>query len=78
MRVHVIIDQAGHLVASGLAPLEAAGPKVQLRPGPGQTRHELELPREFEGKSPLDLHKKLAVTGLKQYIVASHTGLARK
>ena len=49
---------------------EGAGPKVQLRAGPGQTRHELELPSEFEGKSPVDLHKTLSASDLKKYIVA--------
>lgn len=72
MRLHVIIDEKGNVVATGPMPREGAGLKVQLRPGPGQTRHEVELPSEFEGASPVDLHKRLATTELKRYIVASH------
>jgi hypothetical protein len=70
MRVHTIVDADGNLVAVGALAPEGSGPKVQLRAGPGQTRHELELPREFEGQSPVDLHKSLAARDLKQYIVA--------
>jgi len=70
MRVHVIVDADGNLVASGATPPEGSGPKVQLSAVPGQTRHELELPREFEGKSPVDLHKDLGARDLNQYIVA--------
>ena len=51
MRVHAIVDADGNLVASGAAPNGRAGPQAQLRAGPDQTRHELELPSEFEGKS---------------------------
>ena len=69
MRVHTIVDADGNLVAVGATPPEGDGPKVQLRAGPGQTRHELDLPGEFEGKSPVDLHKSLAASDLKQYIV---------
>ena len=68
MRVHAIVDADGNLVAVGAPALEGAGPKVQLRAGPGQTRHELELPSEFEAKSPVDLHKTLAGSDLKQYL----------
>jgi hypothetical protein len=68
MRVHAIVDADGRLVACGATAPEGPGPKVQLRAGPGQTRHELDLPSEFEGKSPLDLHASLAVGDLKQYI----------
>ncbi len=70
MRVHAIVDVDGNLVAVGAPAPEGAGPKVQLRAGPDQTRHELELPSEFEGQSPVDLHKSLASRRLKQYIVA--------
>jgi hypothetical protein len=69
MRVHAIVDADGKLVATGATPPEGAGPKVQLSAGPGQTRHELELPREFESKAPADLHKELAASDLNQYIV---------
>jgi len=55
---------------TGLSWHNGAGPKLQLRAGPGQTRHELELPSEFEGKSPVDLHKSLAASDPKKYIVA--------
>jgi hypothetical protein len=78
MRVHVIVDGKGNLVASGPTAREGPGPKVQLRAGPGQVRHELELPGEFESKSPVDLHKKLAASELKQYIVASQRGTDRR
>jgi|GEM_PF-5612193 len=70
MRVHAIVDADGNLVACGATAPEGTGPKVQLRAGPGQTRHELELPSEFEGKSPVDQHKSLAASDLKKYIVA--------
>lgn len=70
MRVHTIVDAEGNLVAVGATAPEGSGPKVQLRAGPGQTRHELELPSEFEEKSPVDLHKSLAAQDLEQYIVA--------
>ena len=70
MRVHAIVDAGGNLVACGATAPEGAGPKVQLRAGPGQTRHELELPGEFEGKSPVELHKELGARDLNQYIVA--------
>ena len=70
MKVHTIVDADGNLVAVGAPAPEGSGPKVQLRAGPGQTRHELELPGEFEGQSPVDLHKSLAASDLKQYIVA--------
>ncbi len=69
MRVHTIVDVDGNLVAVGAPAPEGAGPKVQLRAGAGQTRHELELPSEFDGQSPVDLHKSLAARDLKQYIV---------
>jgi len=69
MRVHTIVDANGSLVAVGAPASEGAGPKVQLCAGPGQTRHELELPSEFEGQSPVDLHNSLAARDLKQYIV---------
>lgn len=70
MRVHTIVDADGNIVAVGPMAPEGAGPKVQLRAGPGQTRHQLELPSEFEGMSPIDLHKSLAAArNLKQYIV---------
>ncbi len=70
MRVHTIVDADGNLVAVGAPAPEGSGPKVQLRAGPGQTRHELELTSEFEGQSPVDLHKSLAARDLKPYIVA--------
>lgn len=70
MRIHTIVDADGNLVAVGAIAPAGAGPKVQLRAGPGQTRHELELPVELEGQSPGDLHKSLAARDLKQYIVA--------
>ena len=70
MRLHTIVDADGNLVAVGAPAPEGSGPKVQLRAGPGQTRHELELPSEFEGQSPVDLHKSLAGRDLKQYVVA--------
>lgn len=70
MRIHAIVDTHGNLVACGNTSPEGAGPKVQLRAGPGQTRHELELPAEFEGRSPVELHKSLAASDLKQYIVS--------
>ena len=70
MRIHTIVDGSGNLVAVGTPAPAGAGPKVQLRAGPGQTRHELELPSEFEEMSPVDLHNSLAACDLKQYIVA--------
>lgn len=70
MRVHAIVDANGNLVASGAMPTGGAGPQAQFRAGPGQTRHELDLPSEFEGKSAGELHEKLAAGDLKQYIVA--------
>ena len=69
MRFHAIVDADGHLVATGPPPPEGDGPKAQLSPGPGQTRHELELPSDFEGKAPLDLHTTLESSDLSQYIV---------
>jgi hypothetical protein len=33
--------------------------------------HELDLPSEFEGKSAVKLHEKLAASDLKQYIVVA-------
>jgi hypothetical protein len=69
MRVHAVIDEKGNLVACGPVPPEGDGPKVQLRAGPGQTRRELELASEFEGKSPVDLHKSLAASDLTKYTV---------
>jgi hypothetical protein len=71
MRVHAVVGADGTLVAIGALPPEGDGAKVQLSAGPGQTRHELELPSEFESKSPVDLHKALETSDLKQYIVAS-------
>ncbi|HEY1445555.1 MAG TPA: hypothetical protein VGF51_11715 [Acidimicrobiales bacterium] len=70
MRIHAIVDAEGKLVAVGAPAPEGEGPKVQLRAGPGQTRHELDLPNEFEGQSPVDLHNSLAPRDLKQYVVA--------
>jgi hypothetical protein len=70
MRIHTIVDEDGNLVAVGAPAPEGSGPKVQLRAGPGQTRHELELPSEFQGQSPVDLHNSLAARDLKQYIAA--------
>ena len=71
MRVHAIVDAEGNLVASGATPTAGAGPQAQLRAGPGQTRHELELPSEFEGTSAVQRHEKLAAGDLTQYIVAA-------
>jgi hypothetical protein len=71
MRVHAIVDADDKLVASGAPPSGNDGPQAQLAAGPGQTRHELELPSEFEGKSPLDRHKQLEASDLKQYIVSA-------
>jgi hypothetical protein len=70
MKVHTIVDADGNLVAVGAPAPEGSGPKVQLRAGPGQTRDELDLPSEFEGQSPVDLHKSLAARDLTRYIVA--------
>jgi len=70
MRVHAIVDADGNLVACGATAPEGPGPKVQLRAGPGQTRHQLDLPSEFEAKSPVDLHKSLAASDLKKYLAA--------
>jgi hypothetical protein len=70
MRVHAIVDADGNLVATGAIPPEGSGSKVQLSAGPGQTRYELELPREFESKSPVDLHNELAASDLDRYVVA--------
>jgi hypothetical protein len=71
MRVHAIVDANGKLVASGAAPAGGEGPQAQLRAGPGQTRHELELPSEFEAKSAVERHEKLAAGDLKRYMVAA-------
>ncbi len=71
MRVHAIVDASGRLVASGAAPTGGEGPQAQLRAGPGQTWHELDLPSEFEGKSAIELHEKLTAGDLKQYIVTA-------
>lgn len=71
MRVHAIVDADGNLVASGATPTGGAGPQAQLRAGADQTRHELDLPSEFEGKSAVELHEQLAGSDLKQYIVAA-------
>jgi hypothetical protein len=71
MRVHAVADADGKLVAIGAMPPEGDGAKVQLSAGPGQTRHELELPGEFESKSPVDLHQALEASDLNQFIVAS-------
>ena len=62
MRVHSIVDAGGNLVAVGAPAPRGSGPKVQLLAGPGQTRHELELPSEFEVQSPVDLHKIVGCT----------------
>jgi hypothetical protein len=71
MRVHAIADAGGTLVASGAIPADGAGPRAQLGAGPGHTRHELELPSEFEGMSPREVHEKLGAGDFKQYIVAA-------
>ncbi len=71
MRVHAIVDASGKLVASGAAPSGGEGPHAQLRAGPNQTRHELDLPSEFEGKSAVQVHKELQAGDLRQYIVAA-------
>jgi hypothetical protein len=69
MRLHAIVDAGGNLVASGVAATEGDGPRVQLGALPGHTHHELELPSEFEGRSPREVHEKLEASDLKQYIV---------
>lgn len=71
MRVHAIVDTDGNLVASGATSRAGDGPQAQLRAGPNQTRHELDLPAEFEGKSAVELHDRLAASDLTQYIVAA-------
>jgi hypothetical protein len=70
MRIHAIVDAGGALVACGSPAPEGTGAKVQLRAGPDQTRHELELPGDFDGKSPVELHRALAAGDLTKYIVA--------
>lgn len=69
MRVHVIVDGDGRLVASGLAPPNGDEPRVRLGAAPGHTRRELELPSEFEGKPPRELHEALEASDLGQYLV---------
>jgi hypothetical protein len=77
MKLHVIVDTHGHIIATGPVAPDGPGPKAQLVAGPSQTRHELELPQEFDGKSPADLHKLLAKRELKPFIVATVKGTVR-
>lgn len=74
MRVYLIQDSEGKIVGTIPAgvqetdqvpkrdePSEEAGTKVEIRPVPlpGQTVHEVELPRELESLSGLDLQNAL-------------------
>lgn len=74
MRVYLIQDSEGKIVGTIPAgvqetdqvpkrdePSEEAGTKVEIRPVPlpGQTVHEVELPRELESLSGLDLQNEL-------------------
>jgi hypothetical protein len=74
VRVYLIQDSEGKIVGTIPAgvqetdqvpkrdePSEEAGTKVEIRPVPlpGQTVHEVELPRELESLSGLDLQNAL-------------------
>jgi hypothetical protein len=74
VRVYVIQDSEGKIVGTVPAgvqetdqvpksdePSAEAGTKIQIRPIPlpGQTVHEVELPRELESLSGFELHNEL-------------------
>jgi hypothetical protein len=54
MKVTVIVDEAGKVVATAPQSAEDDGPVHRLVPGKGQSVHELELPAELEGMASAD------------------------
>jgi hypothetical protein len=64
MKMTVITDKNGHVVATYRQPTEKASregqPVLRLHGGPDQTVHELDLPSEFEKVASADeLHTRL-------------------
>ena len=66
MKLTVITNHMGKLVALVHAHISEHdrnrnyknGPHATLRPGPGQTFHEIELPQEFEKLTPPEIRRK--------------------
>ena len=62
MKIHVITDDKGYIVATvlGIAGSHGDLPTAEPLPAAGQKVHEIELPRELEGLRNADqLHKLL-------------------
>ena len=66
MKLTVITNHLGELVALVHAHISEhdrnrnykSGPHATLRPGPGQTFHEIELPQEYEKLSTPEIRRK--------------------
>jgi hypothetical protein len=62
MKITVVVDKNGNVVGTYRpeAPTKDGGPTLQLRAGPGQTVHQLDLPVEYEKVASSDeLHRRL-------------------
>jgi hypothetical protein len=67
MKITVILRQDGTLIGTARETAERSDVQAVLRPRAGHTLHEIEVPDDYAGLAPTELHERIRTIHLREH-----------